>query len=863
MADVVSLTIDVDSRRVGKANDDLDRLGFTARKTGSKIDGFQNKTKQATKETNRMSSAANKLRGMIGLLSAGIAGIGIVQLASQIERATTQMNNMNATMRVATGSAQAAGQQIAFIREESERLGLFFPSVAKQMAQFSAAARTSSITGEELRTIFTGIAEASRAMGLTAPQTEGAMMALQQMMSKGKVSAEELRQQLGERMPGSIQIMASALDVTTEKLFDMMENGELLSDEVLPKFGRELQKVFGGEAASQANKIAASIQRLRNSIFDLMAQDNLTGAADAIDRLAVAVGSPEFQRGFDYLVGAVSNFLGVIAENLDHLIEFSKLLIALGAGRGAAMLTMRLGALSASLTSMTGKIVATNRATVALIGSMTTLSTLISRIAWPIAAITAVGSAIYMFSKRTKDSTVEARDLNSEIETLGKGMMDLTQANLRYQRSLAAEDFTRYIEKSKELADLQRRLQEARESSGDRGFISFVDRDNTTASLKEQIRQLELERSALEENTSYYAELTRRLEDHKNALEDATTEQEAFNEALDILAKNDDLVSAQLELKTGLEELRFAQEALGLSDTWYSEEAQKLINDFKEEVYGVSDALEAGRERAEDFISGMSQRDMMPIGQRNILDTVEGVGDELEGIGQSKSLVNTNRYLEQAKEKTTQWEDSLIAVRDVMENDLSNSLTDVIMQVDSLSDAFENLLNQIARTIIQRQISDPFASSVTSGFNQVLSGGFSPQGGGAPPSVRGVGPQQGGFGGFLSGIGDFFGGFFANGGNVSGNQAHVVGERGPELFVPRQDGQIVPNHQMGGGGDVTVNIINQGGEQMEAQQQQSRRGPNGEMTVDVMVKSSMERLDSQGQLDGIFRRHGARRQGQF
>jgi len=68
---------------------------------------------------------------------------------------------------------------------------------------------------------------------------------------------------------------------------------------------------------------------------------------------------------------------------------------------------------------------------------------------------------------------------------------------------------------------------------------------------------------------------------------------------------------------------------------------------------------------------------------------------------------------------------------------------------------------------------------------------------------------------------------------------------------------------MGGGGDVTVNIINQGGERLEARQQSSRRGPNGEQTVDVMVKSSIERLDGQGQLDGVFRRHGAARQGQF
>ncbi|MDR9412562.1 MAG: tape measure protein, partial [Haloferacaceae archaeon] len=240
MAEVGRIQIEVDARQVDKATRALNDLGLKAQATGRKVDGYEKQTKQATKATDKMANSSRKLTRMFGLLSAGIGGLTFVGLARSIERATTQLANIEATMRVAAGSSEAAGRQIAFIREESERLGLFFPTVAKQMAQFSAAARGTSIDSRELRTIFTGISEASRAMGLTAPEAEGAMKALQQMMSKGKVSAEELRQQLGERMPGSIQIMAASLDVGTQELFKMMEQGKLLSDEVLPKFGREL-----------------------------------------------------------------------------------------------------------------------------------------------------------------------------------------------------------------------------------------------------------------------------------------------------------------------------------------------------------------------------------------------------------------------------------------------------------------------------------------------------------------------------------------------------------------------------------------------------------------------------------------------
>lgn len=59
-----------------------------------------------------------------------------------------------------------------------------------------------------------------------------------------------------------------------------------------------------------------------------------------------------------------------------------------------------------------------------------------------------------------------------------------------------------------------------------------------------------------------------------------------------------------------------------------------------------------------------------------------------------------------------------------------------------------------------------------------------------------------------TGLGIFsgLGGFFANGGRPPVGRPSVVGERGPELFVPRTSGTIIPNHALGGGANVTVNV---------------------------------------------------------
>lgn len=63
------------------------------------------------------------------------------------------------------------------------------------------------------------------------------------------------------------------------------------------------------------------------------------------------------------------------------------------------------------------------------------------------------------------------------------------------------------------------------------------------------------------------------------------------------------------------------------------------------------------------------------------------------------------------------------------------------------------------------------------------------------PAVQGIGSL----------IDTAFGGFRANGGSVSAGKSYVVGERGAEMFVPSQNGTIIPNGGMGGTINITVN----------------------------------------------------------
>ena len=81
------------------------------------------------------------------------------------------------------------------------------------------------------------------------------------------------------------------------------------------------------------------------------------------------------------------------------------------------------------------------------------------------------------------------------------------------------------------------------------------------------------------------------------------------------------------------------------------------------------------------------------------------------------------------------------------------------------------------------------AEALTNGLFDLLTGG---RGGGIIGTLANT-------------LGAFLGGAFANGGRPPVGRISLVGERGPELFVPDAAGVIIPNNRMGGGGTV-INV---------------------------------------------------------
>lgn len=107
-----------------------------------------------------------------------------------------------------------------------------------------------------------------------------------------------------------------------------------------------------------------------------------------------------------------------------------------------------------------------------------------------------------------------------------------------------------------------------------------------------------------------------------------------------------------------------------------------------------------------------------------------------------------------------------------------DALAGVVTGTVSAKEAFRDLANSIIADLIRIAV----RASITGPIAALL-GGSSP------------------LGGMMA-----FGGFRAAGGPVNANEAHVIGERGPEIFVPKVSGSVVPNHKIGGGRPIVVNI---------------------------------------------------------
>ena len=247
-----------------------------------------------------------------------MVGAGVEFVFSSILKELDKLQGFQAIMSVSTKEATDVSNAYEFLRKTADRLGVQFDSLTGNYSKLVAALPQGAKGLEIAEKAFMGVAMAARTLHATNADTQLMFYAVTQMASKGTVSMEELRRQLGEKLPGTIQIAAKGLNTIPEKLEEAIRKGIVSSEKFLPIFGDALIRTFGDSSERASQSVSASINRLTNVWVDFVKAILDSGAGTAIvgvfDALREKLSDP-------YLIQRFAELVKYLAERFADFIN--------------------------------------------------------------------------------------------------------------------------------------------------------------------------------------------------------------------------------------------------------------------------------------------------------------------------------------------------------------------------------------------------------------------------------------------------------------------------------------------------------------------------------------------------------------
>lgn len=426
----------IDGKRV---EDNFDRIGQKGEQAMGRISRSTAPANAGLKAVDTTARALNSVFRQAAGLVAAYAGLsGIIGGIRSVNETGMAFQGLDTALAAVTGSSQGAAAEMAFLRAESERLGLNLLETSQSYLQIAAAAKGTQLAGQGTRDIFTAIAEASTVLQLSVDQTNGALRAIGQIMSKGKVQTEELRGQLGERLYGAFQLAARGMGITTAELDKMLEQGQIVSEDFLPRFAAEIRRTFS-EGVPEASKNArAELNRFTNSVLEIertiAAAGFLDGLSQGYRTLADTLADPAVQDAARALGETLGSVIVTTAEALAFLIENADLAVtAIGGLVIARTVAGAVAMLNAAIVSNAGMIVglrlaaslsttfalrlvameaATKLATVAMIGFRAALAL----VGGPVGLAVLAGIALIKLASGHDAAAKAARDHAQELK---------------------------------------------------------------------------------------------------------------------------------------------------------------------------------------------------------------------------------------------------------------------------------------------------------------------------------------------------------------------------------------------------------------------------------------------------------------
>lgn len=305
------------AQRANVSGDEFDRAFAAGQK---RIEALKAELKSVPDEMGKVGQKADNMLALFGRLGLAFSG---VELARQFVMVNVELENVERSFKAVTGSVEKATAEMDYARGVASRLGLEQISTAKAYASLMAATKGTSVEGEASRQVFESVARSMSLAGKSAADTEGALLALQQMASKGVISMEELRGQLGERLPGALNAAAEGLGITTAQLIKLTETGQLTAEELFPALAAGLNKLYsdgGAETLTQEwNHFKNAVQDVYEAIGDSGVVDGLKISLETMETTIVTTSTMLVALGKD-----IGTFFGALANGDIGINGFSE-----------------------------------------------------------------------------------------------------------------------------------------------------------------------------------------------------------------------------------------------------------------------------------------------------------------------------------------------------------------------------------------------------------------------------------------------------------------------------------------------------------------------------------------------------------
>lgn len=270
----------------------------------------------------RVLTNSKKTNALWGLMSkATLAVFGITTAVQMLKDARNSIRELDLMQRSIQGLTKSP-QDFEFIKGEAFRTGTDISAVAKGYKNFYSSASMAGFGKGQIQSMYGDVLTSTRAMGASPVQTYGALLALDQMMSKGTVSMEELKRQLGNALPGAFEVGARAMNMTTAAFNDFVKKGLLPANEFVPKFIAQYKKEMGGGFNQAMKSLDASMNNLHTSWQLFMLDIGSQGFTDGVVKLLDVFTSILKNKSFIGVMRQLGAIIGFVFKLVSSIILF-------------------------------------------------------------------------------------------------------------------------------------------------------------------------------------------------------------------------------------------------------------------------------------------------------------------------------------------------------------------------------------------------------------------------------------------------------------------------------------------------------------------------------------------------------------